>query len=100
MDFGMADSVATIKEPHGGTPWFVPPDTLRRGIRGFPGDIWDLGVTLLLALEKIALPSPRESIYMHKLHDKQTRSYSRAREWIESIAETRHKLSLKIWLTV
>ncbi|UKZ64275.1 uncharacterized protein TrAtP1_005493 [Trichoderma atroviride] len=94
MDFGMADSVATIKEPHGGTPWFVPPDTLRRGIRGFPGDIWALGVTMLLVLEKIALPSPRESIYMQKIHDKGTRSYKRAREWMESIAEARYKLSL------
>lgn len=97
MDFGLADSVATIKKPHGGTPWFVPPDTLdrRHGVRGFPGDIWALGVTMLLVVGKIALPIPLESIYMHQLHDEKTRSYQRAREWMDSIAEVRRKLSLK-----
>jgi serine/threonine protein kinase len=53
MDSGMADSVATLKKAHGGTPWFVPPDILHGGICGFPGDIWALGVTILLVLEKL-----------------------------------------------
>ncbi|KAL7892190.1 kinase-like domain-containing protein [Trichoderma sp. SZMC 28014] len=95
MDFGLADSVATVKMPHGGTPWFVPPDALRREIRGFPGDIWALGVTMLLVLGKIALPTSQEVIHLHHLHDKNTSSHKRLKDWMNTIAKIRHKLSLE-----
>lgn len=51
---------------------------------------------MLLVMEKIALPSPLgRDVYMGQLHDKETHSYKRAREGLDSIAEARHKLNRK-----
>ncbi|KAK1254194.1 hypothetical protein MKX08_008189 [Trichoderma sp. CBMAI-0020] len=88
MDFGMADSVATIKQAHGGTPWFVPPDVLDGGIRGFPGDVWALGVTMLLVLEKVALPSSLgQPVYIYQLHNTRSYSHERTKAWFTSIEQ-------------
>lgn len=97
IDFGMADSVATIKQAHGGTPWFVPPAVLNGGIRGFPGDIWALGVTMLLVLEKVALPnSLGQPVYIYQLHDTHSHSHERTKAWFILIEKVRQKtLSIK-----
>lgn len=92
MDFGMADWVATIKQAHGGTPWFVPTEVLNGGIRGFPGDIWALGVTMLLVLEKVALPnSLGQPVYIYQLHDTHSHSHERTKAWFILIEKVRQK---------
>lgn len=91
MDFGMADSVATMEKPQGGTPWFVPPEVLDGGIRGFPGDIYALGVTMLLILGKITLPSSLgEPVHIYQLHDKDSPSHKRTKAWFASIKKVRY----------
>ncbi|KAL7917687.1 kinase-like domain-containing protein [Trichoderma austrokoningii] len=97
MDFGMADSVATIKKPHGGTPWFIPPDILKGMIRGFPGDIWALGITMLLVLGKIALPSSLgQPVYIHKLLDEESYSHKQTIAWFAVVERVRrNNLNLK-----
>lgn len=54
LDFGMAVSSST--KPVGGTPWYVPPEYLANGSRGFAGDMWALGITMLYILGQLPLP--------------------------------------------
>lgn len=55
LDFGLA---AQSDEPvsSGGTPWYVPPEYLDDDLRGAPGDLWALGLTMLYVLGKTMLP--------------------------------------------
>ncbi|MCU7728915.1 serine/threonine protein kinase [Actinoplanes sp. KI2] len=67
-DFGLA---AVGAEPAGpgepilGSPSYVAPEQLRRGVSGEPGDLWSLGATLYYAVEgrpPFARPSVAESL--------------------------------------
>ncbi|KAK8115611.1 hypothetical protein PG984_012113 [Apiospora sp. TS-2023a] len=54
IDFGVATPAAT--SPKGGTPWYLPPESLVSS-RGETADIWALGVVLLYLMGCIPLPS-------------------------------------------
>jgi serine/threonine protein kinase len=56
LDFGIASYSSTSTKDEGGTPWYIPPEYLINRSRGFTGDIWALGVTLLYLLGAIPLP--------------------------------------------
>lgn len=56
-DFGLATEVGKSPKPcNGGTPCYIPPEYLFDDRRGFEGEIWALGVTMLFVLGLIALP--------------------------------------------
>ena len=56
-DFGL--SVKEAGQPlrfNGGTPCYVPPEYLSDDHRGFEGDIWAFGITMLFVFRLITLP--------------------------------------------
>ncbi|KAK1248325.1 hypothetical protein MKX08_006545 [Trichoderma sp. CBMAI-0020] len=54
LDFGMA--ISSSAKTVGGTPWYIPPEYLINGSRGFAGDMWALGITMIYILGHIPLP--------------------------------------------
>ena len=57
-DFGLAAKVLNEPEPYnGGTPSYVPPEFLTDAPRGYEGDIWALGITMLFVFGRVPLPS-------------------------------------------
>ncbi|KAL7819906.1 kinase-like domain-containing protein, partial [Trichoderma gracile] len=54
FDFGMATS--DEDQATGGTMWYFPPDIIHRKRRGFPGDVWALGITTSYLLGKMQFP--------------------------------------------
>jgi len=56
-DFGISMKGATSPVFHdGGTPCYIPPEYVFHVQRGYPGDIWAFGVTLLFVFGIISLP--------------------------------------------
>lgn len=56
LDFGMASYSSDTSETIGGSPWYIPPEYLNSQSRGFSGDMWALGITMLYLLDAISLP--------------------------------------------
>ncbi|KLU83176.1 CAMK protein kinase [Magnaporthiopsis poae ATCC 64411] len=59
IDFGLSsDSAETADHVHAaGTPWYIPPEFLAEPEpRGFPGDVWALGVVQPFLLKLLPLP--------------------------------------------
>ncbi|PTB66949.1 kinase-like protein [Trichoderma citrinoviride] len=54
FDFGMATN--DEDQVTGGTMWYLPPDIIHRKRRGFPGDVWALGITMVYLLGKMQIP--------------------------------------------
>ncbi|OTA05107.1 hypothetical protein A9Z42_0057060 [Trichoderma parareesei] len=54
FDFGMATN--DEDQATGGTMWYLPPDIIHRKRRGFPGDVWALGITASYLLGKMQIP--------------------------------------------
>ncbi|KAL6788913.1 kinase-like domain-containing protein [Trichoderma sp. SZMC 28013] len=96
LDFGVSTDVHSIVQSRG-TPWYLPPEYLHvdeRGhhhpIRGFPGDIWALGVTMLYVLGKCR-PEKTKHWFIRRAHeDGPDRALMQS--WIKSVAEYRKQL--------
>lgn len=58
-DFGMSYEKSAPQERIGGTPYYIGPEYIGQKLRGAPGDVWALGVTMLYVLGKIGLPDAR-----------------------------------------
>lgn len=58
-DFGMSFDKTAHQGSIGGTPYYIGPEYLGQKLRGAPGDVWALGVTMLYVLGKIGLPDAR-----------------------------------------
>ncbi|CAN8101202.1 unnamed protein product [Discula destructiva] len=58
-DFGMSFKKTDLQGSIGGTPYYIGPEYLGQKLRGTPGDVWALGVTMLYVLGKIGLPDVR-----------------------------------------
>lgn len=58
-DFGMSFDKSANQGSIGGTPYYIGPEYLGQKLRGAPGDVWALGVTMLYVLGKIGLPDAR-----------------------------------------
>lgn len=58
-DFGMSYDKSAPQERIGGTPYYIGPEYVGQKLRGAPGDVWALGVTMLYVLGKIGLPDAR-----------------------------------------
>lgn len=58
-DFGMSFDKTANQGSIGGTPYYIGPEYLGQKLRGAPGDVWALGVTMLYVLGKLGLPDAR-----------------------------------------
>lgn len=59
-DFGLSARVGDGRTvTHAGTPYYIPPEFIGRGLRGTPGDVWALGVTMLYVLRRLVYPDSR-----------------------------------------
>ncbi|KAL6904326.1 Ca2+/calmodulin-dependent protein kinase [Trichoderma evansii] len=91
IDFGLATSANEFNV--GGTPWYLPPDFLDYNLRGSPGDIWALGITMLYLLGKIKYPESSMPAWpMRELH-REGNSRNQMNDWLQHILTARAKLS-------
>lgn len=91
LDFGLAESSASPR-PTGGTPWYMPPESLSQKVRGAPGDVWALGVTMLYVLGEIQLPERTGKGWIIKdLRDETAESHRRMKRWIDFVEQGRGK---------
>ena len=88
----------------GGTPWYVPPEFVGLKQRGYPSDVWALGVTMLYVMGKISWPDARA----HRAHPRhlhwmiaelnsrakveQATAVSRMRQWLNEVNNARSGL--------
>lgn len=98
IDFEMArfqpePSDVRCKEP-GGTPLFLPPEAIEPGEeRGYPGDIWALGLTMLFTLRKIKYTRPYIRVFVGDFNEQGTGSNEWMKNWFEEIALQRSRLN-------
>lgn len=59
LDFGMSFEKTAAQGNIGGTPYYIGPEYIGQRLRGTPGDVWALGVTMLYVLGKIGFPDAR-----------------------------------------
>ncbi|KAK0755574.1 hypothetical protein N5P37_011816 [Trichoderma harzianum] len=89
LDFGISYDVHSIVRSSG-TPWYLPPEYVKHGRRGFPGDMWALGITMLYLLGKCR-PEKTKRWHIGKMH-KDGPDRARMQSWIQSVAEYREQL--------
>ncbi|KAL6789448.1 kinase-like domain-containing protein [Trichoderma sp. SZMC 28013] len=96
LDFGASYNVKSYVRTSG-TPWYLPPEYLHvdeRGHpcprRGFPGDIWALGVTMLYLLGKCRPEKTKNWLVGQVYQNGPDRA--RMQSWIKSVAEYRKQL--------
>lgn len=94
MDFGEATFSGNNEQAAGGTPHYLSPDYLRvRRSRGFPGDIWAMGVTMLYVLGKIKCPEKSYGDWsIHKAMNLGSVDHTRMMNWLDFIGKQRAKL--------
>ncbi|UKZ53881.1 hypothetical protein TrVGV298_007683 [Trichoderma virens] len=91
IDFGMA--TLNQDKDTGGTPWYLPPDMLDGNRRGFAGDVWALGITMLYILGKIGLPERiMDGWSIHSLSTPGDPSRKKMEEWLEFVALKKSQL--------
>ncbi|PKK41594.1 hypothetical protein CI102_14218 [Trichoderma harzianum] len=97
LDFGMSKEDFHGMVRSGGTPWYLPPEYLHVNengqhcpIRGFPGDIWALGVTMLYVLGKCRPEKTTDWLIGRAHEDGLDRALMQS--WIKSVAEYRKQL--------
>ncbi|KAI1320042.1 kinase-like domain-containing protein [Xylariaceae sp. FL0255] len=56
IDFGLGTHDGAAAYNPSGTPWYIPPEYLRREERKAPSNVWALGVVMLYLLRQVALP--------------------------------------------
>lgn len=98
LDFGLAmtttEAAATKNEA--GTSWYIPPGVLNREVRGAPGDVWALGVTMLYVLGKMDLPEKTTSQWAIKDVAKEGGdSNKQMKSWLKRVENSRKKLDRK-----
>lgn len=101
IDFGLSsDSPDTATNVYAaGTPWYIPPEFLAASNpgRGFPGDVWALGVVQLFLFKLLPLPeTTAEWIISHVVGPKGP-NRDRAREtmvqWLKRVKNARGLLA-------
>lgn len=90
----LPDPADENKEEPGGTLLYLPPESLEPGIkRGYPGDIWALGVTMLLTLGKIQYTPPSHAVFLNEMKIKGTGVNKWMEDWFEKIVLQRSLLN-------
>jgi serine/threonine protein kinase len=110
-DMGMSTH-ASSPGTNGGTPYYVPPEFIGRKLRGAPGDVYALGVTMLFVLRKISFPDargrrnhPRRLYWViaelnrppgyHRGTQGSSSAVSHMHQWLSEVNEARLKLNKK-----
>ncbi|KAL8310383.1 hypothetical protein RB597_010300 [Gaeumannomyces tritici] len=101
IDFGLSsDSPETAaKFLAAGTPWYIPPEFLAElsPSRGFPGDVWALGVVQLFLLGLLPLPEITTEWRISHVVGPKGPDRDRAREtmikWLEQVDHARESLA-------
>ncbi|KAL7940664.1 kinase-like domain-containing protein [Trichoderma barbatum] len=95
FDFDLADYLKPKYSSPGGTFGFLPPEAIEPGnTRGFPGDVWALGVTILSIVkmeDSINFWDPMAN--MNDLHQPESYTYKRVVERLRSVALQRSLLN-------
>lgn len=97
IDFGIASDAAVLNH-NAGTPWYLPPEYLSRRMRGPPGDIFALGVSMLWVLRKYKLPDKHAAEWRivdldHSVFERRERAEGAMRKWLEALKYLRIGLS-------
>ena len=93
-DFGFSiRGAANTVRNSSGTPCYIPPEYISRHRRGFPGDIWAFGVTLLFVFGLIPLPKGS-----WKIADVFVQAYSEMRGWLRKVGQTSENISEELSL--
>ncbi|KAF3768490.1 hypothetical protein M406DRAFT_107452 [Cryphonectria parasitica EP155] len=84
IDFGLAQEPGSIVR--GGTPWYVPPE-YRVGRRGYPADIWALGISMLYLIKYIMLPEkqPQFPAWQLAQYHTDSRAEGQMDQWLEEV---------------
>lgn len=91
LDFGFA--LSSSSRTMGGSPWYIPPEYLVNKSRGFAGDIWALGITMLCILGKIPLPETTgESWFIHELSRRHSADRNKMYGWLRRIDRKKEEL--------
>ncbi|KAF3768392.1 hypothetical protein M406DRAFT_71414 [Cryphonectria parasitica EP155] len=94
IDFGLAQKPGPIVE--GGTPWYVPPEyRIRR--RGYPADIWALGISMLYLIKYIMLPEkqPQFPAWQLAQYHTDSRAKKQMNQWLEEVERLRYNLQAR-----
>lgn len=95
LDFGLAMTTteAAATENAGGTSWYIAPGVLHSEVRGAPGDVWALGVTMLYVLGKIDLPEKTTTQWAIKdVANEGGESNRQMKSWLKRVEKSREKL--------
>lgn len=91
IDFGLASLGGTVRT--GGTPWYVPPELIEKGERGFKGDVFALGVTALYLLGKCPLPELQSQGWKIANVEGSTEDTTKMRKWLRKVKKMQDGLS-------
>ncbi|KAL6873023.1 kinase-like domain-containing protein [Trichoderma novae-zelandiae] len=90
FDFGMATN--DEDQVTGGTIWYLPPDIINRKRRGFPGDVWALGITMFYLLGKMQIPERSGIRWDIADSDKKKGSDQAMMTWFNLVKDKREEL--------
>ncbi|KAL7929144.1 kinase-like domain-containing protein [Trichoderma chlorosporum] len=77
-----------------GTCWYIPPEYLTQHSRGFAGDIWALGVTMLYILGKIPLPESSGDYWLfHKAFKEYDDHRDKMVSWLKRVTSIGEQMS-------
>ncbi|KAL7929008.1 kinase-like domain-containing protein [Trichoderma chlorosporum] len=95
LDFGEATFSINDTQAAGGTSFYLPPGDALVQSRGFPGDIWAMGVTMLYVLGKIKCPekSGYKSWDIRGVLNLESDDFKRMTKWLQFIAKEKAKLN-------
>lgn len=92
LDFGLACYSSTPTRMIGGSPWYIPPEYLIGKSRGYAGDMWALGITMLYLLGAISLPDHHTPGWIIANLFKFGDDYKRMELWLEKVESKRQEL--------
>ncbi|KKO97269.1 STE protein kinase [Trichoderma harzianum] len=90
FDFGLARP--STSQSRSGTPWYLPPEFLKRDYSGFENDIWALGVTMIYIVGLIRLPERHRGWFLHRVSKEGYPDRGIMESWLEYIIGIRNKL--------
>lgn len=91
IDFGLAQEPGPLLPV--GTPWYIPPE-FRDGLRGYPADVWALGVSMLYLTKHIMLPERLPQFLPWNIGQINSHSQTKAQmsQWLREIQHRRGDL--------
>lgn len=90
-DFGISTVVVSsnLVAMNGGTPCYIPPEYITSNERGFAGDIWAFGITMLFAFSLIPLPRGKWKIADILRDDS---AHKKMFNWLQEVDDVRQNI--------